>query len=89
MLLIKKVNKKNKKTEQKDSDKVGTFNINENLLCKFFSMLNYPTFQIDTYGLSRGVYCSIINMYPTPPIYVLYSLQGQFIGFQNFTLFLN
>ena len=28
-------------------------------------------------------------MYPTPPIYVLHSLQGQFIGFQDFTLLLN
>ena len=27
--------------------------------------------------------------YQTPPIHILHSLQGQFIGFQDFTLFLN
>ena len=52
-------------------------------------MLNNPTFRIDSYVLSRGVYYSIIHTYPTPAIYVLHSLQGQFIGFQDFTLFLN
>ena len=53
-------------------------------------MLNNPTFQINSSnGLSLGVYCSIIHTYPTPPIYVLHSLQGQFIGFQDFTLLLN
>ena len=52
-------------------------------------MLNNPTFRINSYGLSLGVYCSIIHTYLTPPIYVLYSLQGQFIGFQDFTLLLN
>ena len=41
------------------------------------------------YGLSLGVYWSIIHTYPTPPINVLQSLQGQFIGFQDFTLLLN
>ena len=49
-------------------------------------MLNNLTFQIDCYGLSRCVFCSIIHMYPMPPIYVL---QGQFIGLQYFTLLLN
>ena len=51
-------------------------------------MLNNPTFRIDSYVLLRGRYCSIIHTYPTS-IYVLHSLQGQFIGFQDFTLLLN
>ena len=51
-------------------------------------MLNILTFRIDSYVLSRGVHSVIIDTYPTPPIYVLPSLQGQFIGFQDFTLFL-
>ena len=52
-------------------------------------MLNNPTFQVDPYDLSHGVYCSIIHTYPTPKVYVLQSLRGQFIGFQNFNLLLN
>ena len=52
-------------------------------------MLNNPTFRIDLYGLSRGAYCYIIHTYPALPICVLYSLQGQFKGFQDFTLLLN
>ena len=52
-------------------------------------MLNNPTFRIDSYVLSRGVYYSIIHTYPTPAIYIFHSLQGQFIGFQDFALFLN
>ena len=51
--------------------------------------LNIQTLRIDSYGLSRGIYCSIIYTYPTSPIYFLHSLQGQFIGFQDFTLLLN
>ena len=42
-------------------------------------MLNNPIFGIDSYGLSRGIYCFIIHIYPTSPIYVLDSLQEQFI----------
>ena len=52
-------------------------------------MLNNPTFRIDLYGLPRGAYYSIIHTYPALPICVLYSLQRQFKGFQNFTLLLN
>ena len=52
-------------------------------------MLNNPIFRIDSYGLSRGVYCFIIHIYPTSPIYVLHSLQEQFICFQDFTLLLS
>ena len=52
-------------------------------------MLNNPTFRIDSYDLSRGVYCPTIHTYPTPPIYVLHSLQGQFVGFQDITSLLN
>ena len=52
-------------------------------------MLNNPTFRIDSYVLSHGVYCFIIHTYSTPPIYILHSLQGQFIGFRDLTLLLN
>ena len=52
-------------------------------------MLNNPTFQTDSHGLSRSAYCSTIHMYPMPPICILQSWQGQLIGFQDFTLLLN
>ena len=76
-----------KNRTKKDSDKIRIFNINQNLQIHF----NVKWFNSDSiqYGLSLGVYCSIIHTYPTPPIYVLHSLQGQFIGFQDFTLLLN
>ena len=48
----------------------------------------FGTFNICIRFLSSG-YCSIIHVYPMPPIYILHSLhslQGQFIGFQDFTL---
>ena len=76
------------KNDQEGSDKIGTFSINENLLCRFSLVSSNPTFRIDSWGLSRGVYCSIIYVYPTPPTYVLHSAQRQFIGFQGFTLLL-
>ena len=45
----------------------------------------FKTFNICIHILSSG-YCSIIDVYPMPPIYILHSLQGQFIVFQDFTL---
>ena len=58
------------------------------MLCRFSLMLKNPIFPTDSYGLPRGVYSSIIHMYPAPPIYVLLSLQRQFIEFQDFTFLL-
>ena len=36
------------KNNQEGSDKIGTFNINENLLCRFSLMSSNPTFRIDS-----------------------------------------